>query len=143
MNKSKISLFATLLLLCVSSCNKDENPPASNDNNIQDISNHERWKITLYKDEGSDETYHFSDYSFTFHDGDTVIAVKNNDSVIGTWHKIIDDHQEKLHLDFGLSLPLHELNEDWHIFEYSEAKMHLGDDCGSDVLYDILIFEKI
>jgi hypothetical protein len=143
MKPFKISIFAALLLLCISSCNKDETIPASTDYNMEDLSNHERWRITLYKDEGSDETYHFSDYTFTFNSGDKVIAVKNNDSITGTWHKMTDDGQEKLHLHFGLSLPLHELNEEWYIFEYSGAVIHLGDDCGGDVFYDILIFEKI
>ena len=58
------------------------------------------WKITLYEDDGENETSDYSDLSFTFKDDGTVTAQPSLLTVIysGTW----STNKDSDHVDFNL-----------------------------------------
>lgn len=128
-----LAIFASVLTF--SSCQKD-------DSNITDIVKEGTWRVTLYNDSGTDELYHFTDYTFTFSNG-TVTATKSGSSVTGTYSSGTDDSQHKFILDFGSTVPFEELNDDWHILEETSTKIRLEDVSGGSGETDLLTFEKI
>jgi hypothetical protein len=132
-----ISIIAVIILASgFSSCKKDKTNPS-------DIIQNGNWKVTLYNDSGTDETYHFADYSFTFNSNGSVSAVKSSGTVSGNWSTGTDDSQDKLILNFGATSPFDKLNDDWHIVEKISDKIRMEDVSGGGSGTDLLTFEKI
>jgi hypothetical protein len=128
----------TLLVFCLLSCQKDDNSNPATPNIVQQGT----WRITLYNDSGTDETYHFTGYGFTFESNGTVAAVKGSSAINGTWNTGTDDSHPELYLHFGTNVPFEELNDDWHILEQTSNKIRLEDVSGGNELNDLLTFEK-
>lgn len=143
MNFKKQSIFFLALAIIVvsASCKKndDDISPSGLNSQIQTGT----WKVTWFSDSGTDETYHFSGYQFTFSSGGAVTATKTGSSVSGTWSTGNDDSTTKMILDFGAQVPFDELNDDWKILENSAAKIRLEDVSGGNGGTDYLTFEKI
>ncbi|MBE0636954.1 MAG: hypothetical protein IH598_00365 [Bacteroidales bacterium] len=99
------------------------------------------WRITTYNDSGTDETYHFTDYIFTFNNG-TMTATKGSSVVTGSYANGTDDSQKKFILNFGTTSPFDELNDDWHVIEEASAKIRLEDVSVGNGGTDLLTFEK-
>lgn len=135
-----ISIVALLLSILVISCKKEDNSTPSK-TNVPTILTQGNWRITLYNDSGADELYHFSGYTFTFSNG-IVTAVKNGNSVIGSYSTVIDDSKNKMLLNFGNTVPFDELNDDWHIVEETSNKIRLQDVSGGSGETDLLTFER-
>lgn len=122
------------------SCQKDDDgTPSSTNTNVTQG----KWKVTLYNDSGTDETFHFSGYEFSFSSSGSVSAVKSSSTISGTWRTGTDDSQNKLILDFGSTVPFEEINDDWHILEQTSSKIRLEDVSGGNGETDLLTFEKI
>lgn len=102
-----------------------------------------QWKITLYNNSGTDETSDFAGYEFGFLETGTLKAVKSATTVEGTWSAGADDSQKKLIIDFGINVPLDELNDDWHIISETTTKVQLEDVSGGSGEIDLLTFEKV
>ncbi|MDO5655160.1 MAG: hypothetical protein Q4G27_03365 [Flavobacteriaceae bacterium] len=135
-------LIAILLPLIAISCSGSDDDSAPNtDTNVPVIITNGTWRITLYNDNGENETYHFSGYTFDFSHG-VVTATKIGNSVTGTYAIGVDDGHNKLYLDFGVVVPFEELNDDWHIVEESATKVRLQDVSGGNGGTDLLTFEK-
>lgn len=105
------------------------------------------WKVTLFTDDGEDETTEYSGVSYVFKtDGTVVISGALN--AIGTWNiakendsnddDLFDDKCIELSLNFPY--PYEALSEDWEMVKQSAAKMELRDD--SETPIDYLTFEK-
>ncbi len=131
-----LSLAVLLTAAGLTSCKKDDSSPS-------DILQNGDWKVTLYNDSGTDETYYFTDYSFHFNSGGSVSAVRSSQTVTGSWTEGSDDSQEKLVLNFGAISPFDKLNDDWHIIEKTTTKMRLEDVSGGNGGTDLLTFQKI
>jgi len=130
-------VLSGVLFIGLSSCKKEDVLPNPD---VSAIIQNGNWKITLYNDSGSDETYHFADYTFTFVNG-TITAAKGSSVVSGTYADGNDDSQRKFILNFGATPPFDELNDDWHIVEETSSKIRLEDVSGGNGGTDILIFE--
>lgn len=102
-----------------------------------------KWKVANYNDSGVDETASYTGFSFTFNEDNTVVATNGTDTINGTWEEVIDSGQHKLVLDMGLTVPFDELNDDWDVVSFSEARIDLKDVSGGDGSTDVLVFEKI
>jgi hypothetical protein len=99
------------------------------------------WKITLYEDDGDNETSDYSDLSFTFKDDGTVTAQPSLLTVIysGTW----STNKDSDHVDFNLFFSQYEdLSDDWEVVNSSDTKLELKDVSGGDGSIDYLTFEK-
>jgi len=137
------SLVTSMLLLSSSliiSCKKDNNINPAN-TNVMNIVQQGTWRVTQYNNSGTDELYYFSGYVFTFSNG-TVTAIKNTTSVTGTYSTIFDDSKHKLVLNFGITVPFNELNEDWQIIEETTIKIRLQNVSGGNGGTDLLTFER-
>ena len=129
----------TFLVFGLSSCAKDK---SSTDPSTSDIVGQGTWKITLYNNNGNEETQNFAGYTFTFNSNGAIAAVKNASTMNGTWNTGADDSHNKLILDFGMEVQFSELNEDWVILEQTASKIRLEHVSGGNGGTDLLTFEK-
>lgn len=101
------------------------------------------WKVTLFNDNGIDETSNFNGFSFTFNANGTATATRNSLVTDGSWVSGTDDSKVKLILDFGVASPLDELNEDWRVLERTDTRIKLTNISGGNGGTDFLTFEKM
>ena len=125
------------------SCKKSSTNPIIPSNPISTIVQQGSWRITLYNDNGTDETSNFTGYSFKFNSNGTITATKGGSTVNGTWSKGTDDSQPKLYLNFGATNPFDSLTSDWRITSQNTSKIVLIDVSGGGGGTDYLTFEKI
>ncbi len=141
--KMKKNLSVLLILSCLiltsPSCKKKEDDSTSI--TTASIITSGTWRITLYNDSGNDELSQYAGYTFTFTNGN-VSAVKNSNTVTGTYSTRTDDSKKKLVLDFGAIVPFDELNDDWHIVEETSTKIRCQDVSGGNGGTDLVTFEK-
>ncbi len=95
--------------------------------------------MTLFEEDGINETSDYSAYSFTYKTDGSVIATLSSASVNGSWKSEKDDD----HVDFILTLPvpLDDLSDDWEVLSNTSTKLELKDVSG-DGSIDLLTFEK-
>lgn len=88
------------------------------------------WRVSLFTDNGNDETSDFIGYNFVFNVNGTLMAVKNGTSKPGTWNA--NENSNKLMIDLGPkdnnNRPLGELTDDWLILSKSNTEIRLTDD---------------
>ena len=154
--KNKFNLGCLLMLslmLFSSTCSTDDD---ANDNNniaeIQNIKNQAQsgsWIVTYYFDTDQDETSNFQGYSFTFNSDGELVAVKDSETVEGTWsvtasNSNVDSNDD---IDFNISFlspaNFEELSDDWDILQYSSSIIELIDISGGNGGTDYLTFEKL
>lgn len=160
-NLFKISSIALLLIVSLVGCSKDENndtPPDNGTSADRVISTAEAgtWRITLFSEDGNDETSNFSGYIFSFNTDGTVVATKGTTTVSGTW-SVMDDSSNSSSDDDGNSTDdddfiilfnvpqssdFDDLNDDWDIISVTANKMELIDISGGNGGTDLLTFEK-
>lgn len=142
--KSRILSLLVLFLMtaAMTSCKNDDNstpsPSSGLNNNLQSGS----WRITLFAEDGNNQTSHYTGYTFTFGNGGVVTATNGSNTVTGAWVTGSDDSTSKLILTFTAS-PFTELNEDWRVLEQSNTKIRLQHISGGNGGVDDLVFEKI
>ncbi len=104
------------------------------------------WHITYFDDSGKDETDDFTEFRFTFKEDGTLQVSGGALSINGTWaidkSQSSDPDDVELILDFGISDPLEELNDDWDVISISNAKIELIDISGGNGGTYYLTFEK-
>jgi len=100
------------------------------------------WYITYFFDD-SDETADFSDYVFNFATDNTATASNTSGTTDGSWSTTSGDETELgLNLNFGTSIPLEELADDWDVLEVTNDIIRLKDISGGDGSEDFLTFER-
>ncbi len=133
-----ILLFASLVVAC-----KKITP-----NNVEKTMTEGTWKVTLFSEDGVNETFHFSGYSFVFNENSQVTAENGSITMNGTWSVSNDssDDDSSSDIDFNLSFDalnnFDELTDDWDIISRTDSKIELEDTSG-DGSIDKLTFEKI
>lgn len=135
-------LLALFFCACVMSCsnNDDNNPVPSID---PDAPATGTWRVTLFTDNGKDETSDFSGYIFTFDSNGTAIAAKGGGiSKNGSWS--VSSSSKKFNLNFGVksdaNKPLGELTDNWEIISVSATEIKLKDD--NDASGEFLTFNQ-
>ncbi len=100
------------------------------------------WYVTYYFDD-VDETLDFADYVFNFATNNTATATEPGGTTNGTWSTSAGDETElELNLNFGVTVPLDELAEDWDVLEVTNDIIRLKDISGGDGSVDFLTFER-
>lgn len=129
--KNKVKILALLFGISVASsaCKKEDNHSSSSASTYISAAGRGNWQVTLLNDNGTDETNHFSGYSFRFNNGGLAVATNNTNSVNGTWSSGQDDDHVEFSISFP-SAPLNELNNDWHIVKQTPTTMELEDVSG-------------
>jgi len=101
-----------------------------------------KWEVSYFWDKDKDETYHFTNWEFSFEDNGILKASKSSDIVTGTWiEQSSSNSNSKLIINFGQIEPFDELNDDWHIIERTSSIIKLEDESGSGGT-EILHFRK-
>lgn len=132
-------VLSFIALATFTSCTDD----SSNNNNINDVVTSTSWKVTNFTEDGTDQTYHFTNYTFTFDDNGTMSATNGTNTYNGTWTKGTDDSTPKLILTFSVSSgPFEEISEDWQILSSTSSLIDLKHISGGDGSVDLLKFEK-
>ena len=109
------------------------------------------WRISLYTDDGQNETNDYSGYEFNFENDGTVTATNGDNNIIGSWSveddESNDDSSSDDDIDFILNFPsefnFEELSDDWSIISESSNVVELEDVSGGDGSVDQLTFEKL
>ena len=139
MKTIKFFALAVMPISTVASCKKAEKiSPSNSAAVIQDGT----WKVTLYSDDGANETNYFSGYTFDFMDGGTVKATSGSSTVNGVWSTRDDSGKTKLDLNFDDVNNFDELDDDWEILIQNSSKIELKDVSGGNGGTDLLTFEK-
>lgn len=88
------------------------------------------WRVSLFTDNGTNETIDFAGYSFSFNGNGTVSATKSGTTQNGTWS--LSAGSGKFNIDLGpktnANKPLGELTDDWKIIVTSFSEIKLKDD---------------
>lgn len=102
------------------------------------------WKVTLYSEEGKDNTSSFAGYTFDFKDAQVVTAIKGNETVTGTWKEFTDSGRNKFVLAFVKIGAFEEISEDWTLVSKSDTSIKLSHTSGnsSNIGVDLLEFGK-
>lgn len=139
MKTIKILALGLMSMALITACKKDEKISPSNSSNVLQDSN---WKVTLFSEDGVNETSYFSGYTFDFMDGGVVKATSGSSTVNGTWGTREDSGKTKLDLNFDDVNNFDELDEDWEILTQSSTKIELKHVSGGNGGTDLLTFEK-
>lgn len=100
------------------------------------------WYITYFFDD-TDETTDFADYIFNFAPNNTATATNMSGTINGSWSTTSgDDTELGLNLNFGTSIPLDELADDWDVLEVTNDILRLRDVSGGDGSENFLTFER-
>jgi len=159
--KTKIISILTIVMYVafVSSCSSDDDSSGTNnqDNSADQttqIAQDGNWKVTQFIDSGEDETSDFTGFVFTFNNDGTLVAVKDELTVNGTWSVTdgddssdddagTDDDEFNIFFDVPEINDFDDLSDDWDIVSVSSSKIELIDVSGGNGGTDNLIFEKI
>jgi hypothetical protein len=147
-----IPILASLFLLNVASMCSDDNDTTNTANPTPVINtvNQGTWRITLYEDNGVNETNNYANYIFTFNSNGVLTAV-NTTTYNGTWSVTAsnsnDDSQDDLDFNIAFLAPApsaftDDLTDDWDIISYTANKIQLIDVSGGNGGTDYLTFEK-
>jgi len=100
------------------------------------------WFITYYFDD-VDDTTDFNDYIFNFASDGSSTAINSSGTTNGTWSTSLGDETPlELNLNFGATMPLDELAEDWDVLEVTNDIIRLKDVSGGDGSIEFLTFER-
>lgn len=104
------------------------------------------WVVSLFEEEGVDETSDFAGFRFTFNEGGVLRADSGDNSISGAWSISSDDDDSQEDIDFNIffSSPANfeELTEDWDIVSYSDTRIELSDESDDTTTVDRLIFQR-
>ena len=142
-----IPMLTVLFMLNVASmCSNDDDNSSSSSQVITDTQNavvNGTWRVTLFSEDGSNQTSNFSNYNFTFSSNGTLTAVNGSTTMNGTWSTGTDDSTPKMFINFNVTNgPFEEISEDWRILSNTSSKIELKHVSGGDGSIDLLTFEK-
>ncbi len=150
--KLKQGLLLGILVLTVLSCSEDNNDPAPQETQQQQIQNEATsasWTISNFVDSGTDETNDFAGFVFDFQTNGDLVASNNSVTYTGTWSitdsNSNDDSIDDLHFNifFNLTNEFEDLNDDWDIISYNNSSIILQDVSGGNGGIDDLTFTKM
>jgi len=93
------------------------------------------WYVSYFYD-SSDETNYYNGYVFNFSGNGSAFAVKNTNTITGSWQIHTENSYQKIEFNFDGSV-LEELEEDWKVLEFTGTVVRLKheSDSGSDNHY--------
>ena len=102
------------------------------------------WFVTVYEEDGNDDTNNYNGYEFTFFTNGSATAVSSSETINGFWSVEDDDSGFDLVFNFdnsGGDDPFKDLNDDWSVLEASQVIIRLSDNSGGSGT-DLLTFER-
>jgi hypothetical protein len=101
-------VFGMILLLTLFSCRKPQDTPP-----LQNILTQGTWRISLFKDNGSNLTYLFTSWRFTFNADKTMEVTNGVDTYSGTWQENTGGDTFELNIN-APELELIYISKLWH-----------------------------
>jgi hypothetical protein len=139
-------LLALFMLNVASMCSNDDDSgssPSQIVTNTQNAVVNGTWRVTLFSEDGSNQTSNFSNSNFTFNSNGTLTAANGSTTMNGTWSAGTDDSTPKMFINFNVTDgPFEEISEDWRILSNTSSKIELNHISGGDGSIDLLTFEK-
>lgn len=102
-----------------------------------------QWYVQSYIDDGDDETNDYNGYVLGFYANGTVTAENGSNTNNGTWSVVAGSNGLEVILDFGVSIPFDEFNDDWDVDTYTTTRVELADVSGGNGGNDYLTFQKL
>lgn len=139
-------LLGLMLSFSFVSCFGSDDDDSNNNGGTSEIVVEGSWRVTLFQEDNSNQTNHFSSYAFTFNTNGSLVAINNLITMTGTWSTGNDDSSNKLWINFPTAdddSPFEEISEDWQIISKTPSKIELRHVSGGDGSVDLLTFEKI
>ncbi|RDI12103.1 hypothetical protein [Flavobacterium sp. AG291] len=153
----KINLFvACLAFMGLTACSDDDGKYNVN-GNANAVANNLKsgtWRITLFQEDGNDETGNFEGYNFTFGENGVLTATNGTNTYTGAWSVYDDDNSDDdstddsfdsdIDIDITFTEPLEfvDLTDDWDIAARTGTEIKLVDVSGGDGGVDYLTFQK-
>jgi heat shock protein HslJ len=103
------------------------------------------WFITLYNDDGDDETCDYAAYQFNFDANGTTTATSDSNTVTGFWSAQASSSGIDLILNYNFTNeddPFEDLNDDWDVIEFDGQIIRLTDVSGGNGGTDFLNFGR-
>ena len=152
MKQSKLSIALLMLVFIFMSCEKsnDMDNVAVNVNSVKATASSGIWMVTLFEEDGVNETNDFSGFDFDFNPDGTITAINGDTTITGSWSITTDDNDDDdskdddidFNIFFASPSNFSELTEDWDIVSYNDSRIELKDISGGDGSVDRLIFER-
>lgn len=118
----------------------ERDPINTGGDDLESILSDGLWYVSLYDDDGDNETADYNGYQLDFNTNGTVTA-SNGTNINGIWQVLSSGN--KLLLDFGTSIPFDEFNDDWDVISAENNRVELQDVSGGNGGTDTLVFEKL
>jgi hypothetical protein len=145
-------IFGVFLLNITWMCSSDNNNSVAPTNGIKtqviNTASTGTWRITLFEEEGVNETTNYAGYNFAFGPSSVLTSTNGSNSYSGTWSisdsNSNDDSLNDLHFNISFSAPkdFADLSDDWDILERTDTRIKLIDVSGGGGSTDYLTFEK-
>ena len=102
------------------------------------------WGIYNFTVNGVNNTSFYNDFRLIFNSKEkTVLAIRGNKEVEGSWAVVIEDNNMKFELDFKNSEPFSLLNGQWILQECDENMIHLKRESINKGSISIFKFERL
>jgi hypothetical protein len=119
------------LVFLLNSCDENDSDPvltASEESLINAVQNG-AWRITLFVEDGEDETSDYSGIRLNFLPDGKLNAANNGQAFLqGSWKTLRDDGQTELWITFVGNEKLEEISDDWYVISATDVKIELEDD---------------
>ena len=141
-----------MMVAIVGTSCSDDNDDSSNSNltvsNVVNTVNDSTWRVTLFEEDGNDQTSNFTGYNFTFGANNVLTASNGTATNTGMWSVTNsgsdDDSPSDIDFNIVFSSPVNfeEISEDWDILERTNTRLRLRHVSGGDGSTDLLTLEK-
>ncbi|MHA7129437.1 hypothetical protein [Algoriphagus namhaensis] len=128
-------LYSLFLAFLISACDDTDSEPnlSQNEENLVESVQNSTWRISLFIEDGENETSDFSGITLRFLPNGSVEALEDGNILeTGTWRTLTDDGRVEFWLDFSDDDPLDELSDDWYLISVSNTEIQLEEDDADD-----------
>ena len=140
------ALFCLFVLNVASMCSSDDDSSDDNSPSTSNVNTNVTsgtWRVTLFQEDGTNQTSNFNGYHFSINSNGTMVAVNGSTTKNGTWSTYSDSGSTKFDITFpDANGPFEEITEDWRVLSSSTTKLELKHVSGGDGSIDLLTFEK-
>lgn len=140
------ALFCLFMLNVASMCSSDDDSSDDNSPSTSNVNTNVTsgtWRVTLFQEDGTNQTSNFNGYDFSINSNGTIVAVNGSTTKNGNWSTYSDSGTTKFDIVFlDNNGPFEEISEDWRVLTSTTTKLELKHVSGGDGSVDLLTFEK-
>jgi len=140
------ALFCLFMLNVASMCSSDDDSSDDNSPSTSNVNTNVTsgtWRVTLFQEDGTNQTSNFNGYDFSINSNGTIVAVNGSTTKNGNWSTYSDSGTTKFDIVFlDNNGPFEEISEDWRVLASTTTKLELKHVSGGDGSVDLLTFEK-